>query len=432
MKWLRATFKEHGNELTEAPAHDGTDILVTSDEKLALFSKGSHIVFIGPLGDEDRADPVDLATRLLDDRKSGSIAASESYRRVMGKFTEESHFTFYMGSEFYTGLIEFDKRPSDEAKAEEERMLEALRSFGMTEWTAGFSARFGDDHLVVKSYSWMGADSPFLPVFRTRNDPTPFVRNLPSEPWMVYLARADLRELWKVVRRVLDADPEMAQGYQTAFSTAKEQIGVDLETELIDQLSGNLGLLVNHVSPAGGDALLLAQVSDPDRFRETLAKLSVVARAAAGDSAGGPQIMDDTVGDVPFYRIAMPPVGNICVGVVRDHLVATASRERFVAIAEGGAGFGETIASAEVRQALAERGSSVFYIDFAKLSRDAEPVLPMLGPAGTTVQQVLNELSEWSIITRSDAEGTWQDFKLTSRNPGIWKRLLELVAKNQS
>jgi hypothetical protein len=128
----------------------------------------------------------------------------------------------------------------------------------------------------------------------------------------------------------------------------------------------------------------------------------------------------------------MPPVGDVCVGVVRDHLVATASRERFTAIAEGGPGFAETIASPDVRKALGERASSVFYVDFAKLSKDAEGLIPMLGPAGTTIQQVLNELSEWSITTRSDSEGTWQDFKLTSRSPGIWKRVLELVAKNQS
>jgi hypothetical protein len=370
-------------------------------------------------------------TRLLDDRKAGPIADSESYRRVMSKFTPDSHLTFYMGSEFYAGVLELDKLSSENVKAEEQKMLEAFRSLGMTGWSAGFAARFGDDHLAMKSYSWMGADSPLLPVFQTRNDPTPFVRTLPSEPWMVYLARADLRELWKVVRRVLDADPEAAAGYQTAFATAKEQIGVDLETELIDQLSGNLGLLINHVSPVGGDALLIAQVSDPDRFRETLTKLSVVARAAMSNPEG-PQLMDDTVGDTPFYRITMPPVGDVCVGVVRDHLVATASRERFTAIAEGGPGFAETIASPDVRKALGERASSVFYVDFAKLSKDAEGLIPMLGPAGTTIQQVLNELSEWSITTRSDSEGTWQDFKLTSRSPGIWKRVLELVAKNQS
>jgi hypothetical protein len=248
--------------------------------------------------------------------------------------------------------------------------------------------------------------------------------------------RLDFGALWTALQPILESTRkgDDDKSVKDAFAEVKQETGIDVEADLIRQLCGNMGILVSRAALMGSDLVLMVQVKDPARFQNTVAAFTKLAREdiekKSAEKQGQPraQIDEETVGGGTVYHVSMPPMAELMYGMIDDHFVAATLPLRFRAIADNGNdSFVDSIDNKDVRAALTDPTGSAFYIDFRALSRDAEGILPMMGPRGTTISQVLAELSELVATSRFDGEGIVQASTFSSTRPGIWKYLLGLV-----
>jgi hypothetical protein len=433
MTWLRSALDRGGTELEAAEAYEGVAIFHNRQEEMAIFERDGHITILGELNeDTPDFDAVASATQLIGDASAGSIGDEEVYQQVMSKFDPDADVTFYMSHRAYMKMMNLDQFEENTRGTDAEKigpiMEAAMEVLDADKWYGGGAGYLGDDHATLKAYSWIGKDNPMLEVYNVDNDPVRFLEGLSSEPLLTYLFRLDLAKVWSLVERILEADPEVDEEFRDGLAEANRDLGVDIEGDIIEQVDGNFGLLVNHFGLGGSDAVLFLQVSDPGRFRGALEKLMAAASQAG---PGGPSFIEDQIGDVKFHRLPVPMVGEVCFGLVSDHFVAAVSRARFESIVQGGGGFIESIANADVRAALREKRSSIFYINVGRLREDLSELAPMLGPDAAGATDILSEFSEVSAVMRPDDDGAWQECRIQGTSPGVWKRLARAVLESQ-
>lgn len=192
---------------------------------------------------------------------------------------------------------------------------------------------------------------------------------------------------------------------------------------LLNEVEGNLGVLVSELRLFGSDVVAYGEVSDAARAGATLDR--VVASLKADPlrlPLGGTteKIAADRVGDVPFYRLSMFPVAELCVGVVRGHLVATSTRQRFNAIVEGGPSFLERVREASYGQAIASGALATLYVDVPAtadiLSGLSSPLARRLSLLSAFDTAFLETSLDGTVL-----DGTWI---VRSDTPGIWVELL--------
>lgn len=432
MALLRSALERDGTELEAAKTHEGVQILLDPQEEMAIFEREGHITIIGELGEDTPGfDAVSAATQLIDDASVGSIAEVDAYQEVMSKFDPDADadVTFFYTSHSPMNLDEIEKRAHGSDVERLEPMVEAASDLlGMDEWYGGGAGYLRDDHAMLEGYSWIGKDNPMLTIYDVSNDPVAFLEDLTSEPLLTYLFRINLAKAWNLVEQIVEADPETDHELREGLADAKREIGVDIESDIIEQIDGNIGLLVNHFGLGGSDAVLFFQVSDPGRFDVALEKMIAAAGEAAGQ--GEMPFREDQTGGVKFHWMPVPFVGEICFGVVKDHFVATASRARFESMVRGGGGFIESIANADVQAAVRERRSSVFHINVTRLQESLGGMAPMLGPGAAGTAEILGEFSEVSAVVRPGDDGAWQEFRIQGTSPGVWKRLARAIVES--
>lgn len=435
LSWVRAKIEEQGAHFTQELKHKGTVIEGGEADELACFARDNYISIV-VTDKENSGEPATATAKRLIDRSWGKpITQTDTYRKVMDRLPAEADVKVYMGPGLQRRMSNWGKSKKQLAErgVSSEDMDRSYELMGLDKAMEGMSLRLGPDRLSLDSYTWVGKDSPILGWFKVGHDPVPFLRRTPAAPWMILLGRLNAGAVWRTLRPIMQqVQGDSSETVEDALARAKQEIGVDLETEVIDQIDGNVGFIVDRVSVMGQEAMVLAQVKDPDRFRATVATVTQRARdEMAANSQANPnrpatEIVEDSAGDVSFYRI-VAPMTEVCYGVVGDHFVVTTSSKHFREIVDGATGFVDELKNKDVKSALTSDASGVFYVDFRGFANDARGLLPMFGPAGEEYAQWLDELSELVSISRVDGEGGYQTATLTSTTPGIWKRLIALA-----
>lgn len=103
--------------------------------------------------------------------------------------------------------------------------------------------------------------------------------------------------------------------YESAKRTIERQLRLDLQKDVIDQLSGDISATV---SPTGATGGLVAEVEDADEFEDTLAKVARVLPAVVRSTSGGGRASVRKVGGL--YS-ATSSGGSIAFGMVGDKFV---------------------------------------------------------------------------------------------------------------
>jgi hypothetical protein len=254
---------------------------------------------------------------------------------------------------------------------------------------------------------------------------------------IVMMSRINSAALYRSIRELMAlAKSDTVPSFDEQIDEAGEGMGMDLETDLFDQIDGNLGLMINRVQFMGADAVMLMQLADPDAFYDTVdgiagwIELALNLKQDGGKSGGGPpnqkqkaQMTEAEFDGVDYYKVMAPPAFEVCFGIVGDHFVVTVSETRFQAIVGGDGSFVETVGNRRVRETLAEPTGGVFYIDFEGVVRDLKAMAPMLGIKDGEIFEVLGQLSELTSVSTMDEHGMWSNTSLTAASPGVWKRL---------
>ena len=188
----------------------------------------------------------------------------------------------------------------DTADARKVKWVDALRTFGL-------SASAGSDNLDVdftmntESGDLSDADLPLA-----AGDQSPEVAQRPGE---VGLGLRGIDQIVNFAENAAQAvNPSEFGSYETAKGTIEKQLKLDLEKDVLEQLSGDI---TASVSPAGKFGLK-AEVKDPDAFRKTLASVTRVLPAIA-QSSGGQSVRIRKSGDL--YS-GVSSSGSIAYGLV--------------------------------------------------------------------------------------------------------------------
>lgn len=436
LEWARAKMEEQGVKFERHDRFAGVKVDGGADDEVACFERKGYMGIVVTDHDEG-GSAMAVAGKLLKGAGRKTVESSGLYQKAMSKLPAESDARFYVGPELQSHMSTWGK--SDKTLAEHgmsrDQMQSWYRKLGFDEMVAGVAMRLEPDGFVMDGYSWFGKNGAARDWLVVDNDPVAFLHRTPATPWLLSLMRVNAGAMWRALSPMFkDVHVEGKQPpVEDGLADFKDKTGIDLEADLIDQIDGNIGLLVDRAAIVGTDVLFLLQVRDPARFQGVVDKATALARedldkkAAKGGNAAQMQIVEDDIAGAKVYRVSMP-MAELCYGIVGDHFVAASSVEHFRAVAEAGdTGFLDDLPNAQARAAAADPAGSVFYVDFRALSRDAQAILPMMGPKGTTISQVLAELSEMVTTSRVDDTGIVQATALTSTRPGIWKYLFGLL-----
>ncbi|MGD8412725.1 MAG: hypothetical protein PVF33_00745 [Candidatus Latescibacterota bacterium] len=434
----RSLMEREAGDFTKKSQAQGVDIFGDEEGEAAYFAKDSYVVFVLTDEDEGGIPAVESAEHLLAAASKGTLAKSKDYKRVFDKIPGEADVTFYMGPGLYEKLLESHEYGELEEDGISPEELQALNEkWGISDMKMVAKGRLESASLVVESYTWANKDSKVMGWYRTSNDPTAFLARVPSDPMLAFVARMNFAALWESLQdfdEVVESDS--IPDFDDMFDDASEDLGIDVVNGLIKQLDGNVALLVNSVQMMSNDAVVLLQLSDPDAFRTTMTALveeidaSIEVNPSEDSGKPNPELLREEFNGVPYYTFVAPPMVEVSFGVVEDHLVVTASKQRFTSIVKGGKSFIYEIGNKEVEQALESRTGNAFYMDFQKVAANLQMWAPMLGEESFEIVETLQQLKELVGVSRLEDDGFWQKMTLTGAQPGIWKRLLEAGIKN--
>jgi hypothetical protein len=395
----------------------------TVEDVAAVLAHKDYVALIAA----QEGSAVGAAERYLDQLDRRRLTKDDRYRRVARGLDRKADVRAYVGPELYRAVFshgEPDKLAAFGMSVEETEAL--YKEWGLDDASGVFSATFTPTGVSGRGVGWIRPDSPLFEWYRVDTDPTAFLRRTPAEPWLANLGRINLGRAWRVLREAIPEPPaDSLPSLDERLAQMSETLHIDVERELIEQINGNVLVLVSRAAPMEADAALIVQVADPERFRRTLAH--IVAESSDGEEDDASSVVEDEVAGVSYYRSLLPVVGELCLGVIDDHFVLTLSRERFRAIAEGGEGFAATLGTKSLQSAADDPTGTAFYLDFQAMLRDLEALAPMLGGDDETLALV-RELSHLVVVSRIGDGKTSSEFELVATHAGFWRRLLERFA----
>jgi hypothetical protein len=415
------------------------------DDEVVFFHEGSYLFIVSTVVDEE--DEVELgqdgdgpqsalaaARELRKQAKKNSLKKSKLYKSLRKKVTKKADIQLYSGEGMNKVLMEMseDEELSEHGMAEED-LIDLYEKWGILNSATLAEVTIGADRIAAEGYTRMGKDSAIRDWYGINKDPKKFLGRVPSDPLLMILSRLNSAALYSSIKELMAlADPEEeGESFDDQLDDAGEDMGMDLETDLFDQIDGNFGILVNRVQLMGSDAVALVQLADPDAFYDTVdgiagwIELSLnLKKAEQEQQQPSARMTEEEFGGVDYYKVMMPPMMELCFGIVEDHFVVAMSELRFQSVVTGDGSFVKTIGNERVASTLDDPSGSVFYIDFKSLSRDLLALAPMVGIKDVEMFEVMGELSELTSVTKLEGDGMQSDVSLTSAKPDVWKRLI--------
>jgi hypothetical protein len=422
---------------TKVEAH-GVEIYGDEDEEAAVYAQGSYIAIVMVDEDDSEVPAVEAAKEVLAAVKKGTLNESKPYKKALKKIPGDADFTLYMGPDLYDELMEMDDEEWEEQDISVEEKKELFDRWGLSNMTAVAKANLESKRLVVESFTWVDKNSEFLDWYQVANDPTGFLGRVPSDPMLAIVGRLNFAQVWESLEMFDDViESDSIPDFDDTLDETSDDIGVDIEDDLLSQLDGNVVFLISQIQMMGNDAVILFQLTRPQEFRNTLTTLveeidaSIEVNPSEDSGQPNPELLREKYKGRPYYTFLMPPMVEISFGVVEDHLVVASSRTRFKSIADGDGSFVERIGNDEIKSVLADRSGNAFYMDFQKIAANLQMWAPMLGDENVyEIIDVLNEMEHLVGVSRLADDGFWQKMTFTGARPEIWKRLMAAVIEN--
>lgn len=232
---------------------------------------------------------------------------------------------------------------------------DALRSKWVSALTtAGIALAFEDDQVKIDvdvntdSEDLTDAD---LPMAAGSASPQPMDRD-----GEINLALRGPNQVLEFAQATLKAvDPDEFASFEQGRATIENELDIDLQTDLIDQLDGDLAVSIDLDGKFGARA----QLKDPAQLEQTLTKLEKVLPNIAGGAAGEKVGVAKPNGE-DFYAVATSGGEQVVFGVVDDFFVISNS-----------AAIAGTLATAETDAVDGAQGALVLSTDAQKLGQAA-------------------------------------------------------------
>jgi hypothetical protein len=203
------------------------------------------------------------------------------------------------------GLLQADPSTKDAQKV---KWVSALRTLGLTGVAESDSLDFQFD---LKTEGDLSDDD--LPI--AAGDESP---QIVEQPGQISFGIRDPGQIVRFAEAAGQAiDPQGFGQYAAGKTQIEKQLGVDVDKDLVDQLSGDVSVNL----AVDGTYGVRAEVKDPAAFKRTLAKVApILPSVAQGAGAGVTGLSKPKAGN-PFYALAQPDGSSIVFGVVDDVFV---------------------------------------------------------------------------------------------------------------
>ncbi len=363
-----------GNSLSTMLAREGRPLSLLDtrqeveirgdDEGAMAFFTSERFLVVGASSEPDSVEAISIAHQLLLVTPDQSLGRSKEYRDTRAKLPAGGDVLFYGRLDPRSQLAAAKAEMEAEGDIDPEVLALLDKLYVIAEdvgGTAG-SLRFAPTGLVMDSYSQLQSGSDLLAFMTPSSGSGAFHQRVPGQPRFMYGFNFGAQATWAWLRpNVFDEVDGAAEWLANAEQSLRQDMGIELEADLIRQFSGEMMLLVDQLAMVGSDIVLYLRVDRPGDFQVTLEKL--LAYAGEQSDPGRLQFHTDAVGGVPFHKITMVPFAEVCCGLVDDYLVITSTRARFAGIVEGDRSFVDALAYDRLAEAFGQDPSSIFYLD---------------------------------------------------------------------
>lgn len=262
----------------------------------------------------------------------------------------------------------------------------ALRSFGVT--LAAEKDGVGVNFQVKTDPSELKPED--LPL--ASGEPAPPVAGNDNE---FLLGIRDPSQIVEFAQRTAQVvDPSGYRDFEVAKRTIGSKLGVDLDRDLIGQLSGNAQVAI----AADGTFAVRADLQDPAAFEATLKKTVEVLPSALEGAGLGKVTIAAPKGGEQFYAVAFESGKTAVYGVVNDKFVLSNKPERAAAMA-----------GAATKTVPGGKGAMVFFADARELVGAA---LAMQGEGAQLGSLFTGALRDLTGSVQADTTGVRGFFKI--------------------
>jgi hypothetical protein len=219
-------------------------------------------------------------------------------------------------------------------------------------------------------------------------DRSPAIVERPGE---IGIGVRDIGQIVTFAETVAQAiSPSSYGDYAAAKRQLESRLDVDVEKDLLDQLSGDISASIS----LGGEFGVRAEPRDPAAFERTLAKVADALPSLAGGLGLDDAALEKPSGGEDLYALAQPDGDSVVFGVKNGVFVLTNDPDRADSLALDEPARVEGARGAVVIEADAEQVVNAFLE-----TNDSLPIPPQLRPALT---KPLGDLTGW---LRADTDG---------------------------
>ncbi len=437
-RMIQDVMKKQSESVSVIATHNEIEILGGDTSPLTFFALEHHAV-ITTSDNPDSLPPVTVAQRILDLTDAQTLSSSEEFRAAAAKLPQERDISFYARLDPKTQLENAKAELTRKQDAEPEMLalLDALADLTDSVKGSAGAVNILPNGLSAVSVTGVEKGSMVSTFMRPAAKSDAFIRRMPGTPRFILSMNLNAPALWSWTRtNVIDAIEDASAEFTKAEAAVRDELGVELDRDLLKQIKGSGMLVINHVGMVGTDVVFCVQLDRPDAFKETLTRIIDVAKAKPGTikgPAGPAPIEADEEAGVAFHKILMQPFAEVCCGVIDDHLVLTTTRARFAEIVQGKSGLADQVDYPALGEALGKSPASLFYFDLGLISDLLESFgafIPQQQQGGP--QMVVGALESLQLqhllgVSYSEEDGSQSTFRIESGRNDFWKALMRVI-----
>lgn len=229
---------------------------------------------------------------------------------------------------------------------------------------AGLSIDLDQSDLLLRGLLGIASDSDALKLMSGVRYNKQTILGVPENPALLFSAAVNVPEYYRIMREAMA--PEERRAWEARLDGIRENLGVDLEKEVIPNIAGNLNIGVYDgvsINMTNYNALVTLSIKDEAEMK------SVLAQAYAGLTPEQRSMIATTVvGETDAYVLTLFGAFQFYIGVKEHNLILSVGKPMFEKAVYGGmeSGFLTRISDPElIRTLKGERG--IFYLNIQEV-----------------------------------------------------------------
>lgn len=322
-----------------------------------LLSKADYLF----IGGAPKSDAKPFMERIA---KAGKgLTADKSYKEVAGQLSPDREILAYAdAARVVEGNLEAIKKLSRES-AEETPGPDMTKNLDyLKEWTGtGAGIDFDTKDLMVDTVINVMEGAESLAVMKDVRFDKGIVMGIKDAPVLLVSFAVNARQYYDMVMASLAE--EKRQSFQQNLKGIKEGFGVDLESDIIDNLAGNLNLGIYDgmtINMANYNTLLTLNLKDGDKMKGVIE--SVIAKLPPEQQS---MVVKTTIGTQESYMVSLMGMTQLFLGVKENNLIVALGKPMYekALAADMKTGFLANMSDPNLVETLKADTASVFYLD---------------------------------------------------------------------